>query len=58
MYSSSEAQTSYDEDEVAYIAYKSESGNNNKSSNISIDRKEDNWNNGCRDGFIIDLKKL
>ena len=56
-YSISEAQNSCDEDEEASISYDSELGNNDESSKISIGSEEDNWNNGFRDGFIINKLK-
>ena len=55
--SSSEAHNSCDEYQKKPIAYDSESGNNDKSSNSSIESKEELWNNGFRDGFIIDKLK-
>ena len=56
--SSSGAHNLRDEDDKTSIAYNSDSVNDYESSNSSIDREEDNWNNGFRDGFIIDkLKK-
>ena len=56
--SSSGAHNSRDEDKKTSIAYNSESGNNDKISNIFIDSEEDNWNNSYRDGFIIDKLKI
>ena len=52
--SSSEDHNSCDEDKEASITYDLESVDNDKSSNSSIDSKENIWNNGCRYGFIID----
>ena len=36
------------------MAYDSESGNSHESSNRSTNTDEEAWNNGCRDGFVID----
>ena len=52
--SSSEGDNSPAEGEKNSIAYDSESGNSDKSSNSATDTKEEAWNNGCRDGFVID----
>ena len=51
---SSEADKSPDEGEKNSITYDSESGNSDESSNSATDTEEEVWNNGCRDGFIID----
>ena len=51
------AHNSRDEYKKTSIAYNSDSGNNNKSSNIFNDSEENNWNNGYRDGFIIEKLK-
>ena len=50
---SSEGDNPPDEVEKNSIAYDSESGNSDESSNIATDPKEEAWNNGGRDGFII-----
>ena len=40
------------------MAYDSDLDNSDKSSNSATDTEEEAWNNGCRDGFVIDkLKK-
>ena len=53
-FSISEADNSPDEGEKASITYDSESGNSDEGSNNSTDTRKEVWNNGCRDGFIID----
>ena len=35
------------------MTYDSESGHSDESSNSATDTKEEAWNNGCRDGFVI-----
>ena len=42
------------EGEKNSIAYDSESGNSDKSSNSATNTEEKAWNNGCRYGFVID----
>ena len=36
------------------MTYDSESGNSDESSNSATDTEEEAWNNGCKDGFVID----
>ena len=39
------------------MSYDSESGNSDKSSNRATNTEDEVWNNGCRDGFVIDKLK-
>ena len=50
----SEGNNSLDEGEKNYIAYNSKLSKSDEGNNSATDTKEETWNNGYRDGFIID----